>query len=61
MREARPVRLIIAEALREIGILQIAFAPMDGALGNTPHAVMLAVFFLGIGATLFAVGLWKGR
>ena len=50
-RKKRRLRLRILEAIREVGILLMAFAPLDGALMPMPETqrqTMLIFFFGGI-------------
>lgn len=49
----------IHEGIREIGVLFLAFAPLDVALGQQPlrDAIGVLLFFLTAGALLFAAGL----
>ena len=56
-RKKRRLRLRILEAIREIGILLMAFAPLDGALMPMPETQRetLLVFFFG-GMLLFVLG-----
>jgi hypothetical protein len=44
----------ILEAMREIGVLILAFAPLDVALGPSPHSARTLLIFLGLGFFLFA-------
>ena len=56
-RKKRRLRRRILEAIREIGILLMAFAPLDGALMPMPETqrqTMLIFFFGGI--LLFVLG-----
>jgi hypothetical protein len=43
----------IVEAMREVGVLFVAFAPLDAALSGGPRAVRVAVAFFGIGLVPF--------
>lgn len=44
----------IEDAMREIGTLLIAFAPLDAALSERrEHVVVFLLLFLGLGALLF--------
>ena len=45
----------IEDAMREVGTLLIAFAPLDAALSEGPMpAATFLLLFLGLGLTLFA-------
>jgi len=58
------VRERVEHAMREVGILLIAFAPLDAAFsGDRPFVIALVLLFLGIGASLFtgAIMLERGR
>lgn len=51
----------IVEAMREVGVLFVAFAPLDAAFSGGTRAVRVAVAFFGIGSVLFgALSCWKG-
>jgi hypothetical protein len=56
-RKKRRLRRRILEAIREIGILLMAFAPLDGALMPMPETQRqtLLIFFFG-GILLFVLG-----
>ena len=59
----RLVQLRIVEAMREIGILLMAFSPLDVALGSKPlaeSARILAAFLL-VGLVLFVLSLLGER
>jgi len=43
----------VVEAMREVGVLFVAFAPLDAAFSGGPRAVRVAVAFFGIGLVLF--------
>jgi len=44
----------VVEAMREVGVLLIAFAPLDAAFSGGPGALRLAVAFFVVGLILFA-------
>jgi hypothetical protein len=50
----RTVSERIVEAMREIGVLLIAFAPLDAAFSGGPGALRLAVAFFAVGLVFFA-------
>lgn len=56
-RKKRRLRHRILEAMREVGILLMAFAPLDGALMPIPETQWqtLLIFFFG-GGLLFVLG-----
>lgn len=47
----------ILEAVREIAVLLLAFAPLDVALGPSRRSTGTLLIFLGIGLFLFATAL----
>lgn len=50
----------IEEATREIGVLLIAFAPLDVALSER-HELPFLFLFLGLGILMFTLSLWSER
>ena len=55
-RRARESALI-AEAVREIGILLIAFAPLDAVFAPAEGSRSAGLFFALLGLVLFVIGL----
>jgi hypothetical protein len=52
----------IEEAVREIGVLLMALAPLDSAFSpNFATAVPMLLLFVALGATLFSYALWLER
>jgi hypothetical protein len=52
----------VEDAMREVGTLLIAFAPLDAALTESRTVVrVLLFFFLLLGVVLFAASLWLER
>jgi len=51
----------IEEAMREIGVLLIAFAPLDTAFAGARSAIGWALLFFLAGLFLFGVALRMGR
>ena len=48
----------IEDAMREVGTLLIAFAPLDAALSERrEHVAVFLLLFLGLGALLFVAAL----
>lgn len=49
-----------AEGLREVGVLLVAFGPLEAVLGweSLENYVLFAIGTAGLGAALFAVALW---
>ena len=47
----------IEEAMREVAVLFLAFAPLDAALGAGPTRWWLVLLFLSLGAFLFMAAL----
>jgi hypothetical protein len=56
-RKNRTVRLRIEEALREMGLLFMTFAPLDGAINaDRPTVGFWALTFLALGVIVFMIG-----
>jgi hypothetical protein len=51
----------LEDAMREVGTLLIAFAPLDAAIAESGRASRALLFFLLIGMALFAGSLWLER
>jgi hypothetical protein len=51
----------LEDAMREVGTLLVAFAPLDAALAEGGRATRALLFFLLIGMALFAGSLWLER
>ena len=51
----------VEDAMREVGTLLIAFAPLDAALSDNRTVIRLLLYFLAIGVGLFAGSLWLER
>jgi len=52
----------VEDAMREVGTLLIAFAPLDAALSERrEHVAVFLLLFLGLGALLFVGALVLGR
>ncbi len=52
----------VEDAMREVGTLLIAFAPLDAALAESRSVVrVLLFFFLLLGVVLFVASLWLER
>ena len=56
MSEFRPPRERIEEAMREIGVLLMTFAPLDTAVSSDASRAELLIFF-GSGLILFVLAL----
>ena len=56
MAKSHTARRRIEEGMREVGILLIAFAPLDAVLAERP-AVGVLLFFLLLGIALFTTAL----
>ena len=54
MPQYKTVRERVEDAMREVGTLLIAFAPLDAAFNaERPYIVVLLLFFLSAGALFF--------
>jgi hypothetical protein len=51
----------IEEAVREIGVLLIAFAPLEGTFSTSPRAGISLLLFLAFGLLLFGGALLNER
>ena len=51
----------VEEAAREIGVLLIAFAPLDLAFSDARARYSAAVLFFTIGVLLFVTAIWLER
>ena len=49
----RTVEERIVEAMREVGVLLVAFAPLDAAFSGGPRALSWLLLFLSFGLLLF--------
>jgi hypothetical protein len=60
-RQAQRREAMIADAIREVGVLFVTFAPLDLAFQGSPNPPVAAalIFFLA-GVLLFGVGLRMG-
>jgi len=56
----KSARVRIEDAIREIGVLLIALAPLDAAFAERGALSKLLIFLL-IGGTLFSIALWLER
>ena len=60
--DAKPPIERIEEALREIGVLLVALAPLDAAFDSAPGSTLTdLLLFLTAGATLFVIALLLER
>ena len=51
----------LEDLMREMGTLLLAFAPLEGALSSSPSRWFSLVFFLVLGAALFAAAVRSER
>jgi hypothetical protein len=55
-------RARIEEAVREIGVLLVALAPLDSVFSQDALAAMpILLLFVTVGVTLFLVAIWMER
>jgi hypothetical protein len=58
----KPVQERVEDAMREVGTLLIAFAPLDAAIAESRRVSrILLFFFLVVGIVLFGASLWLER